>query len=391
MNPKGDESRIALPGGEQGAGKKRGGTLLSMAFCAMAPADMHTQTMKIAMVGLALPSIASAQFLMDFNSSQASGGTPVFGDPTDPVNALHHEEGYFCYHAIHEDPTSFVPATYEVNFAGTGAASVTMTPEWPNTTAPTVQQSIGRSDGQADSWIGLKKNLLRDWIGADSRAGQSGNGPWDGTTGTPTYFQLRFAGLPAATYEMTAFMHDVEHMNCTFSIEVSTDGGTTFGTPIEGRMTNGLSAGNPSGNEVFPGTAPNVADGDPAELTSTQIISFEALANQEVVMRFAPFSNGVNVHTEFVGLNGFEMVQTGGGGAPLQITGIARNAGSDEVSLTWSSREGATYTIRTSEDLGGDPSGWTIVESGWSSGGEETTYNHTSANGSQRFYVVQEE
>lgn len=339
----------------------------------------------------ALPSVASGQFLMDFNSSQASGGTPVVGDPADPANAIHHEAGYLCYHAIHEEATSFVPATYEVNFSGTGAATVTMTPEWPNTTDARVRQSIGRSDGQAGSWTGIKTNLLRDWLGVDSRTGSGGNGAWDGTVGTPTYFHLRFEGLPAATYEMTAYLHDVEHMNTEFTIEVSSDGGTTFGDPIVGRMTNSLSGGTPAENEVLPGMAPNVADGNPLDLTSTQVFAFEVVAGQDLVLRFAPLSTGTAVHQQFLGLNGFEMVQTGGGGAPLQINAISRNAASDEVSLTWASKAGATYTIRTSEDLGGDPSGWTIVESGWSSGGEETSYTHTSATGGKRFYVVQEE
>lgn len=390
MSPKRGESMIVLAG-EQGVGKNRAGSLMARQFCSKITAAMHTQPIKLVTLLAVLPSLASGQFLMDFNSSQASGGTPVAGDPTDPANAIHHEAGYLCYHAIHEDPSSFLPATYEVNFSATGSATVTMTPEWPNTTAPQVQQSIGRSDGQAGSWAGVKPNLLRDWIGADSRPGNGGNGAWDGTSGTPTYFLLRFEGLPAATYEMTAFFHDVEHMNTEFTIEVSADGGTTYGDPIVGRMTNSLAGGTPAENEVLTGMAPNVADGDPLDLSSTQVFSFEAAAGQELVLRFAPLATGAGVHQQFIGLNGFEMVQTGGGGASLQITGIARNAGNDEVSLTWSSREGATYTIRTSEDLGGDPSGWTIVESGWSSGGEETSYTHTSATGGMRFYVVQEE
>lgn len=328
---------------------------------------------------------------MDFNSNQNGGGLQVPEDPTDPANAIHHQSGYLCYHAEHEVTTTFVAATYEVNFSGTGAATVTMTPEWPNTDSNLVRQAIGRSEGQAGSWLGMKQNLVRDWIGADSRAANGGNGAWDGTTGTPTYFQLRFGGLPAASYEMTAFMHDVEHMNCNFTIEISTDGGTTFGDIIEGQMTNGLSAGNPAGNEVLPGTEPNVIDGDPADLSSTQLLTFDAVAGQEVVIRFAPLSNAINVHTEFVGLNGFEMIQTGGGGPALQVTGITRDAANDEVSLTWASKAGATYTIRTSEDLVGAPSGWTIVDTGVASEGEVTSYTASNVTDGTRFYVVEEE
>lgn len=334
---------------------------------------------------------ASAQFWVDFNSSQNSGGTPVFEDPTDPANATHHHPDYLCYHASHETPTEFLPAIYDVSFAGTGAAMVTMTPEWPNTTGANVQQSIGRSDGQAATWIGKDVNLLRDWIGADSRTGNSGNGAWDGTTGTPTYFQLRFEGLPQSTYEMTAFMHDVEHMTADFSLEISNDGGTTFGEPILGRMTNSQAGGTPAENEVLSGTEPNVENGDPLDLTSTQVFTFEAMAGQDVVLRFAPFSNGSQVHREFVGLNGFKMVQSGPAGPGLQVTEVLRDANSGEVSLTWSSREGATYTIRSSSDLTGDPAEWDVVETGFESEGEETTFVDSTATGDRLFYVVEQE
>ena len=97
-------------------------------------------------------------------------------------------------------------ATYEVEFSGTGPATVTLTPDWPNTTAATVRQAIGRSDGQTGSWLGEMPNLLRDWIGTDTRPAQGGNAGWDGTTGTPTYFTLTFGGLPKADYEMIAFV-----------------------------------------------------------------------------------------------------------------------------------------------------------------------------------------
>jgi len=260
---------------------------------------------------ITFPAGLSAQLLVDFNSNQSAGGTPVGGDPADSTNAIHQETGYECYHAGHETAADFVTATYNPTFSNTGVATVMMTPSWPNTTDDNVKQSIGRSQGQADSWIGNKQNLLRDWIGCDGRPGSGGNGIWDGITGTPTYLELKFEGLPPANYEMTSFHHDVENMNSTFTIEVSTDGGATFGLPITGRETNSLAGGNPAENEVLSGTAPNVGGGEPADLTSTQVFSFTAGA-QDVVLRFTPLPQGdpLPVHQTFFALNGFHLVQT---------------------------------------------------------------------------------
>lgn len=348
---------------------------------------MHT--LNIITLLFALPVSASAQMWLDFNSTQSGGGEPVLDDPTDPTNAIHQEPGYLCYHARHEDSASFVTATYEVEFAGTGAATVEMTPEWPNTTSPNVRQSIGRGGSQPDSWLGENQNLLRDWIGADSRTSNGGNGAWDGTSGTPTYFQLRFGGLPAATYEMTAFFHDVEHMNSEFSLEVSTDGGTTFAEPITGRMTNSLAGGNPAENEVLPNVAPNEPGGDPTDLSSTLIFSFEAADEQEVVLRFAPLTPGGPVHRDFIGLNGFKLAQGEPAGPPLEITDLQRDRGTGEVTLTWTSKPDALYAVRFSEDLTGDPSSWELVQSDIPSSGEETTFTDPSA-GARRFYVIEE-
>ncbi|MGC6580893.1 MAG: LamG-like jellyroll fold domain-containing protein [Akkermansiaceae bacterium] len=258
-----------------------------------------------ALVGL--PFVLNGQLNVDFSSN----GTPVAGNPADSTNATYHEAGFESYHARHENAGDFITATYNPTFSSTGAATVMMTPSWSNTTANTVQQSIGRNDTQAASWVGNNVNLLRDWIGCDSRTTQSGNGAWDGTTGTPTYFELTFEGLPAANYEMISYHHDVENMNSEFTLEISTDGGTTFDPPVTGRLTNSLSGGNPAENEVLSGTAPNEAGGDPADLSSTLVFTFTA-ASQNVVLRFTPLAPGDTgpVHQMFFALNGFQLDQT---------------------------------------------------------------------------------
>lgn len=256
-------------------------------------------------------------FLLDFNSNQPvvggvnQGGTPAPGDPANGASSLHNEAGYQSYHVTHEVAAEFVTANYHVSFMLSGATSVSLTPTWPSTSANTVMQMIGRTDGQAATWVGEKGNLLRDWIGIDSRTTAPGGlGPWDGVTVNPTYMHLTLGGLPSATYAMRTYHHDVENMNSFFTLEISTDGGATFGSIISGRMTNSTTGGSPAENEIFGGTAPNVPGGDPADLSSTLNFNFAADGTNPVVLRFAPLGPALMpVHQTFFGINGFELDQ----------------------------------------------------------------------------------
>ena len=76
-------------------------------------------------------------------------------------------------------------------------------------------------------------------------------------------------------------------------------------------MTNSLSGGTPAENEVLAGTAPNVAGGNPADLSSTVNLSFTANGTDDVVLRYTPLPAGdVNpVHQMFFGINGFQLDQ----------------------------------------------------------------------------------
>lgn len=309
-------------------------------------------------IAIAWPVSSNAQLWVDFNSNQASGGTPVEGDPADSTNAMHHMDGYQCYHASHESIASFTIASYDVEFSGTGLATVTLTPDWPNSTAASRRQSIGRTDGQADTWLGKDALLLRDWIGTDTR-GADGNGTWDGTTGTPTYITLTLGGLPAADYALRSFHHDVEHMCAFFTTEISVDGGETYSEPVTGRMTNSLTGGTPAENEVLAGTGVNVEGGDPADLSSTQNLTFTANGTDGVVLRYAPLSPGTNTtHKEFFGLNGFQLEQTTPP-APIALSITPTGSGFD---LAWESQSGKLYNVRSSPNLTGDISTWTLVQ-----------------------------
>ena len=81
------------------------------------------------------------EFLIDFNSNQNGGGDSVGEDPQTSV-ANNNQSGYQSYHANHEVAEEFSTATY--NAFG---AIITVTPRWPDSDNPLVQQSIGRGDG----------------------------------------------------------------------------------------------------------------------------------------------------------------------------------------------------------------------------------------------------
>ncbi len=241
---------------------------------------------------------AQAQLLIDFNSTTQDG----------PAN---NQPGYQPYDAGHEVAADFVPRAYDVVFPS-GNATVTVTPTWPNTTANTVQQMIDRGPANDPNWLGDNLALLTDWIGTDSRTAQGGNGDWDRTDATtPTYMLLTLSGLPAGQYNWLSYHHDTEFMWSDFQMEISTDGGATFGAPIEGQITSSSPGGTPPAPAAFMGDV----DGDPKNLPSTLRTGFNADGVNDVVLRFAPFLDvvdGTGVHKQFFAMNAFELTEAGG-------------------------------------------------------------------------------
>ena len=241
---------------------------------------------------LARAPLATAQLKVDFNSLTQDGGP-------------HPTVGYESYDAGHEVATDFVPRTYLVDFGG-GPINVTITPGWPNTAANQVMQMIDRGAGNDANWVGNDIDLLTDWIGADSRTSQGGNGDWDRTTGTPTYITLTISGLPACSFEWLSYHHDTENIWSDFQVEVSSDGGAVFGAPIDMEMT----SSSPGGNPPDPIKETGANDPDPKNLSSTFTTIIQADGTSDVVLRFAHFTDGVDpiaVHKQLFGMNGFEL------------------------------------------------------------------------------------
>ncbi|MDA7863875.1 hypothetical protein N9834_00065 [Akkermansiaceae bacterium] len=269
------------------------------------------------------------EFLIDFNSNQNGGGDSVGEDPQTSV-ANNNQSGYQSYHANHEVAEEFSTATY--NAFG---AIVTVTPSWPDSDNPLVQQSIGRGDGNNANWHGDRVNLLKDWLGIDTRVANGGGGDFDGTTGTPTTMLLTLGGLPGAQYSWTSFHHDTENVHAPFLAEISTDGGTTY-TTIVGptadstfSMTDSTAGGTPASAVPYQG-AENPGSLDPEDLPSTVTTTFVADGTNDVIFRFTPYS-GVGVHRQIFGINGFEMVGPAGANGGLQVTEVTRNAAGDVV------------------------------------------------------------
>lgn len=227
-------------------------------------------------------SASAVALRIDFNSTTQDGGP-------------HNQSGWQAYDAGHEVAADFVTKNYAV--FGT---TVSVTPAWPNTTDNRVQQMLDRGAGFDASWDNSAGDidLVTDFIGIDTRTGNGGNGDWDGSTGgVPTYMTITLGGLPTDDYVWTSFHHDTEHVHGTFSVDISTDGGTSFAPLVGGIMTDGTAGGNPDSLAIEGGP-------DAFTLPSTYITNFTANGTDDVVLRFAPHS-GVAVHRQIWGMNGF--------------------------------------------------------------------------------------
>ncbi len=237
---------------------------------------------------------------IDFNSNQNDGGDSSGLFPEESAAAFN-QPGYLSYHANHEVIAEFQDGLYEA--FGT---EVIVQPSWPDSTANTTMQSIGRNADQRATWNGDQVNLLNDFIGVDTRSEVAGNGPYDGVNGNPTRFDLVLIDLPAGTYSWRSFHHDVEHLWTAFQVQVSTDGGTTFGelsTPQD--MTDSLAGGAPPSPQTYDGaTVPGSLD--PADLPSTFETTFTATGTNDVVIRFSPLGEA-EVHRGIFGVNGFQL------------------------------------------------------------------------------------
>ncbi|MGC6583208.1 MAG: PEP-CTERM sorting domain-containing protein [Akkermansiaceae bacterium] len=243
-----------------------------------------TKQLLVPWIGIAAGATAQAALLIDFSNA------------TSPL-----EPGYEAYRATHENAASFTTQSYNPTFAVSGAANVSLTPAWPNTTDNRVQQLIHRNANNINQWNGSNTDLLSDFIGIDTRTANGGNGNYDGSTGTVTHMTFTLSGLPAGTYQYVSFQHDVENVWADFTVEVSTDGGSNFGPLGNGSMTSTSTGGNPDN--------PNdITTGDALGLSSTYATSFTADGTNDVVVRYGVLAD-TQVHRQILAVNGFQLSQ----------------------------------------------------------------------------------
>lgn len=306
---------------------------------------------------------------------------------TSQDNGPHHHPDYQPYNAGHEVADDFVTAEYPA--FGT---TVSFTPSWPDTTDNRVMQSIDRGtqgfvDENGDyqlvdedgfpvvsshdfTWFDSDTlsveedmtgniDIVTDWIGADTRTGNGGNGDFDGVDGDPTRMLFTFEGIPAGEYNWVSFHHDTEFMHGRYWFDYSVDGGETF-QPVgdrEFRITkSNPAASNPPAEEFYSGFDEDFNPIALTDLPSTVVFDFVATGD-DVVMAFTPLSE-LAVHTQFAVVNGFQLTQTGvveptciipEGGIPGDLNGDGEVAFNDF--LTLSSNYGATNVPYSDGDI----------------------------------------
>lgn len=225
---------------------------------------------------------AQAQLKIDFN---------VTGGAVEP--------GYEEYFATRSTPATFTAQSY--NAFG---ATVTIQPTWPATAAAAAQAMIDRG---ADDSLN-PQDLLRDWIGTDTRQ-----------VGDP--MTLTITGLPAGTYEWVSYHHDGHDQTGTFDVTLNDMAGST--------TTTGLDISN--------GTGFQLAD------VTTLTLTIVSNGKDPVSLVFHTTSPNSPVAGAFFLMNGFELsaLSTGNAMFPVPAQG-ATDIPRDGTLLSWTPSEKAT-------------------------------------------------
>ena len=251
------------------------------------------------LIFVALTGASHAALWVDFNSTNQDGG---------PANAA----GFQAYSRGHEVAADVGAAgnrteTYGTSFALTGAANVSLTADWPNTTDNRVRQSIDRGAGNDANWADVNLEGVTDFLGIDTRTGNGGNGNWDGTNGTPTLMTLTLSGLPAGSYSWRSFHHDTENVHTGFRVRL--DPGSGYAQLADGYMSDSTPGGSP--NSATNGSAgPVTSFAGMVAAGSIYDTSFTS-DGSDVVFEFAPYAGtfGNAVHNQIWGINGFQLTQ----------------------------------------------------------------------------------
>ena len=133
------------------------------------------------------------------------------------------QNGYEVYSAVHENEASFTSQSYSA-FGST----VSVTPSWTSGAAATAMQMLDRNPQDYED---TTEDLMRDWIGTDTRS-----------AGNPLTLSIK--GLPAGTYTWTSYHHDTAAANMgQFDVTVHDAKGAiaTTGIQISGNAVTSFS------------------------------------------------------------------------------------------------------------------------------------------------------
>lgn len=256
---------------------------------------------------------------LDFNSFPSPiGGLKVDFSSQNAVGqaGVYHHADWFNYVATHE-VDGVTNRTELWTVPAFGNAEVSFTVDYPDTSAGTVKQMIGRTDAQAAVYAGDSLRLMRDWIGIDTRAASGGNG-----TGTDTSMAFTFTGLPAGIYRYRGYHHDVELQNGLFNLKV-TDASRGDADLGNFRMTR--SAGDIN-------SLPEQPAGDPATLSSTIELLVVSDGLSPVRISYTG-RESANVYTSFVAVNGFELIADADSDGDFVPDSTDLNPGQDDRNL----------------------------------------------------------
>lgn len=178
------------------------------------------------------------KLFVDFNADGTSGQT-----------GPNIESGYVAYTAPHESNSIDDPAGIDFNVFG---STVNLAVDYIDDNAfdsyaATVKQMIGRSNEETAAYDGTLSELMRDWIGVDSRAAEGANGPVGNQFGSPTNLTFTLTDLPAGDYQYRAYHHDVAGIMGNFDLTI-TDATRTDASLGSFQMTSSAPAG---GNPVY--------------------------------------------------------------------------------------------------------------------------------------------
>jgi len=147
-------------------------------------------------------------FCVDFTNA-GNLGSPFLDQDCFPFVADHETDAA-------TDPDLGVNRSVTWPVSAFGGADITLGISYPDATDPRVMQMYDRGTAGLDNYEGTRPDLVRDWVGADSRTTSGGNGP-----DAPTTLRMEISGLPDGTYLFRSYHHDLEAQQGRFQIEVT--------------------------------------------------------------------------------------------------------------------------------------------------------------------------